>query len=79
MQQIRRTVGTVGEWRRFLRTFAGDIVISENGNSMRIRRQHAIAAVVLEMSIFGRMPTIDVTEDRVVISVTEAPNFAPAW
>ena len=77
MQQIRHTIRSVGEWRRFLMTFAGAIVIqSDDIGRMQIRRQHAIAAVVLEFAFYGQMPRIVVGEDRVVIEITRAPNFA---
>ena len=80
MQQIRKTVRSVSEWRSFLRTFAGPTFVSKLGTdeTIRIRRQHAMAAVVLEFAISKQMPSIDVSDDRVVIQVAQPANFTPA-
>ena len=80
MQQIRKTVRSVSEWRNFLRTFAGPIFVPKlgTGETTRIRRQHAMAAVVLDFVFTGQMPEVDGTEDRVVITVAQMSDFAPA-
>ena len=68
-------IRNVNEWKQYLRTYGGPIMVERQGRLSPIRRQHAMFAVVNETTAHGFIPVIRTEPENVVIEITLSSNI----